>query len=175
MRGREGHCSKSGTFPRNQGQLDGMAPRLTKERNRKSENFEASYTRPSLSAKTSKKLAGKYFFCQGNRSCVHFRRGNCRETRRAKKRASSLFPRRESQIGSSSSLTGCFLTRNSSMCMLRNPRLLRIKNETRVKVAFVMEITHFSSSNRLKSANRLLTNFYLTRKHMRLAKPAPRV
>ena len=48
--------------------------------------------------------------------------------------------------------------------MLRNPRMLRIKYETGVKVAFVIEITHFSSCNRLKSANGLLTNFYLTRK-----------
>ena len=43
-----------------------------------------------------------------------------------------------------------------------------------VKVAFVMEIAHSSHCNRLKSANRLLPNFYLPRSNMRLAK-APRV
>ena len=91
------------------------------------------------------------------------------------KREQVLFFLDGSQIGSSSSSSGWFPTRNSSVCMLRNPRLLIIKYETGVKVASVMERTHFKSCNRLKSANRLLPNFYLTRKHMKLAKPAPRV
>ena len=44
-----------------------------------------------------------------------------------------------------------------------------------VKVGFAMEIAHSSRCNRLKSANRLSPNFYLTLSNMRLAKAAPRV
>ena len=56
---------------------------------------EASYARPSFSAKTSKKLAGIFFFAEETGRVYTFRRGNCRGSRRAKKRACLLFPQRE--------------------------------------------------------------------------------
>ena len=81
-------------------------------------------------------------------------------------------------ISSSCFSSGWFTTRNTFVCLLRDPRVLRIKYETGAhlrKVAFVMEIAHSLRCNRLKSTNRLSPNFYLTRSNMRLVKAGPRV
>ena len=128
-----------------------------------SQHCKALYTRPRNSTESIKKLGGRAFLKRKPVVCMFFIEETVEEVGE------------ETQFPLHVPCRAGFSTRNLSVCMLRNPCMLRIKYETGVKVALVMEITHLSLCNRLKSANRLLTNFYLTRSNVRLAKAAPRV